>query len=423
VVVLGAGLAGLSAALELGGDCRVLEKRDVPGGLADTVEERGFRFDRTGHLLHLSDPGARDLVMELLGDQLVRVERRARVFSSGAYTHYPFQANLHGLPPKVTAECLGGFIEAYVERRGGRAAAGTFEEFILSNFGEGIARHFMIPYNRKLWGVHPREITSAWCDRFVPTPTLEEVVDGTVGLAQERLGYNASFLYPKRGIGALAGAMAARIGSIEHGASPTAIDFRKRRLRLKGEWVPYRALISSIPLDRLARLLVGPPGSVAAAADRLRCTRLRYLDVALDRPPGTDHHWSYVPEREYPFYRVGSYSSFSPAMAPRGKGSLYVELASRAPVKLERIMPGIVSGLSRMGIISRESDILFVRPRTIAHAYVVYDGDRARAADHLLGWLANHRIFSIGRYGRWEYAAMENAIVQGIEAARTTREL
>ena len=35
-------------------------------------------------------------------------------------------------------------------------------------FGEGIARHFMLPYNEKLWGVHPREITAAWCSRFVP---------------------------------------------------------------------------------------------------------------------------------------------------------------------------------------------------------------------------------------------------------------
>ena len=39
----------------------------------------------------------------------------------------------------------------------------------------------MIPYNTKLWGVHPREITSEWCSRFVPLPKLEDVVKGAVG--------------------------------------------------------------------------------------------------------------------------------------------------------------------------------------------------------------------------------------------------
>ena len=40
-----------------------------------------------------------------------------------------------------------------------------------------------------------------------------------------------------------------------------------------------------------------------------------YLDVALSEPCGKPLHWVYVPEAKYPFYRVGCYSHFSPAMA------------------------------------------------------------------------------------------------------------
>ena len=32
----------------------------------------------------------------------------------------------------------------------------------------------MVPYNARLWGVPPTEITSAWCERFVPLPKLED---------------------------------------------------------------------------------------------------------------------------------------------------------------------------------------------------------------------------------------------------------
>ena len=421
IVILGAGLAGMAAAIRLKKGFRLLERRDVPGGLCDTVNEGGFRFDRTGHLLHLSNGRRRKLVLDLLGDDLVEIQRRSRIFSHGIYTHYPYQANLHGLPPKVAAECLKGFIEAAVARRGKRARGKTFEEFILANFGKGIAGHFMIPYNQKLWGVHPREIIDAWCDRFVPTPELDEVIDGTVGLAHDEMGYNATFLYPRQGIGALSDAMAEKAGEIEYGTSPSAVDFRRKRIRVKGRWIGYRALISSLPLDRLVPLLVDPPSRLVGYCSGLRCTSLRYLDVALNRRPGTEYHWSYVPQKRYPFYRVGSYSSFSSRMAPRARGNLYVELANRRPVNLNVVMPRVISGLMEMRIIDHASDIAFVRPRFIRRAYVVYDRWHSRATGKILEWLESENILSVGRYGKWEYAAMENAIVQGFEAAKIAR--
>jgi protoporphyrinogen oxidase len=416
IAILGAGLAGLAAAIRLKRGYRLFEAARAPGGLCDTIEDSGYRFDRTGHLLHLSRPAVRRFVRELMGDRLVHIDRRARIFSHGVYTHYPFQANTFGLPAEVAAECLLGFAEAYAARGGERARAETFERFILENFGAGIARHFMIPYNEKLWGLHPREITSAWCDRFVPTPGLAEVVRGALVAPLDRLGYNASFLYPKGGIGELPARMAARV-DVELGARATAIDWRNRRVRVRGAWVPYRACIVSAPLDKAIGLLVDPPARVARARTGMRCAGLRYLDVALERRPGIDHHWSYVPERRLPFYRVGAYSEFSPAMAPRGKGCLYVELASRRPIRLDAVMPGVIAGLAEMGIVRGASDIRFARPRFIPRAYVVYDAAHAAAVATAIPWLEEHGIFPVGRYGRWEYAAMEDAIAQGFEAA------
>jgi len=59
IQILGAGLTGMSAAHHLGGDYEIHERLGHPGGHAITREREGFRFDRTGHLLHLRDPNIR----------------------------------------------------------------------------------------------------------------------------------------------------------------------------------------------------------------------------------------------------------------------------------------------------------------------------------------------------------------------------
>jgi protoporphyrinogen oxidase len=429
VIVLGAGLTGLSAACHLRVPCRVLERSDRVGGLCTTDEERGYRFDRTGHLLHLRDEGIRDWVLSILDEEPLVVERRSRIWSNGVYTRYPFQANTFGLPPVVARECVLGFIEARDAERDAAARGAPlpppadFEEFILRTMGRGIAERFMVPYNTKLWGVPPRDMSPAWTSRFVPRPTVEEVVSGAVGCNDREVGYNAVFRYPRRGIGELAGALARRVSSIELGRAPRAIDWRSRRLVLEdGEVVGYERLISSIPLDALLRAMDGLPSEVAVAAGRLRCAPLRYLDLALRRPPKHDFHWIYVPEVRYPFYRVGAYSSFSPDLTPAGCGSLYVELASREPPDLERLVPEVADGLVEMGLIDGAGDIAFARARHLSYAYVIYDHHYTPALDVIHPFLREHGIVSCGRYGAWEYSAMEDALLSGRDAARAIEE-
>jgi protoporphyrinogen oxidase len=420
VLVVGAGLAGLSAAVhleEMGADFRLIEAAPRAGGHAVTVEDEGFLFDRTGHLLHLRDEAIRRRVLGWLGDEHVTVQRRSRVYSHGVYTRYPFQANTFGLPPAVAYECLMGFLEA--RRSPPARAPENFEEFCLAHFGAGIARHFMLPYNERLWGVPPREITADWCQRFVPLPSVEDVVAGAVGLNDRELGYNASFLYPRRGIGELPRAMVRGLRApVETGRPLRALDWRRRLAHLDGETIAYERLITTMPLDALGRLLIDPPAAVAAACGALRCTGLRYLDVALDAPLRHDFHWVYVPEPRGPFYRVGAYSHFSPGVAPAGKASLYVELADRGPPDLATLGPAVARHLVEMGLIGHEGEVRFMRPRSIDHAYVIFDHQYFPSLAVIRPFLAACSITSTGRYGGWNYSSMEDALIFGREAAR-----
>ena len=418
VAILGAGLTGMSAAIELGRrgvGYRIFEKLAQPGGHAVTIEEDGFRFDRTGHLLHLKSDALRAEVLDWIGPDHLQIQRRSVIWSNGVYSRYPFQANTFGLPAQVAYDCVQGFLAAHFAKD--KPQPTNFEEFCLYHFGEGISRHFMIPYNSRLWGVHPREISSSWCQRFVPLPRLEDVIAGAVGLNDRELGYNANFIYPRLGIGQLAQGMARRLPSLELGRSPLRIELGTRRLLFEQEQVPFDVLLSSIPLPRLLELMDEVPPLVRKAAAKLRCSHLHYLDVALRRKSGKDFHWAYVPEEKYPFYRVGCYSHFSAALAPAGKSALYVELADRSPPDLERLLPEVARGLIELGVIDSAHEIEFARARRIDHAYVIFDHEYFAALDVIRPFLAASRIISTGRYGDWNYSAMEDAILFGKAAA------
>lgn len=422
VAVLGAGLTGMSAAFHLrraGVPHRIFERLPHPGGHAITIEDSGYRFDRTGHLLHLRDPETRALALSWIGDDYVEIPRRSMIWSHGVYTRYPFQANTFGLPPEVAYACLHGFVKAH--HASDQPAPKTFEEFCLQHFGEGISRHFMIPYNTRLWGVPPSEITADWCSRFVPIPKLEDVLAGAVGLNDREIGYNARFVYPVLGIGELSKGLARAVPQIELSRAPRSIDWKRRELRFDDEVVRYDALISTAPLSVLLSLCADLPAPVAEAASRLRCTHLYYLDVALNGPCRKPLHWVYVPEAKYPFYRVGCYSNFSPLLAPPGKASLYVELADRGAPDLPRLLPEVAAGLLEMGIIDVPHAIRFARVRRIDHAYVIFDHSYFPALDVIRPFLEAANIVSTGRYGGWNYSSMEDALRFGQEGAASAR--
>ncbi len=427
VVILGGGLAGLSCAwhlLQRGAECSVHEARGEPGGKARTRREAGFSFDRTGHWLHLRDEGMRRWVETLLGGDLLEVERVARIRSHGAFTRYPFQANTHGLPPEVVQACVVGFVDALRRRdRGDDPPPTNLREALLQWFGAGIAEHFMLPYNEKLWGVPATEITAAWCSRFVPRPTLAEVVGGAVGAHAEGLGYNPRFVYPASGgIDALARAIAADLGEALHTDDPAvAVHWSEGEVEFgDGRRRPYERLVSTAPLPTLVRLLTpAPPAEVLAASARLRATSVAYVDYGVRGPDNRGAHWIYFPEAEAPFYRVGSYSNVNPRMAPDGHGSLYVETSlgpDGAPPAWDVELPAIRSALVRYGLIDSEEAIVLERPRTIRGAYVLFDHAHAEARRQVLDWVEARGIEPIGRYGRWTYSSMEDALIEGRRA-------
>lgn len=429
-LIIGAGLTGLSCARHLGGEYLLVEKEDVPGGIVRTrVRHGGFLCDGTGHWLHLRNAGIKEMVNQLLPGQLAEHERKAVIHLRGAFTPYPFQANTYGLPREVVLECLLGLLKAkHPEDFGLTAPAGkpeNFHDWILRVFGDGIAKHFMVPYNEKLLGVSLKELRPEYAERFIPRPSLEDVLKGAFGFSRESLGYNAKFVYPRDGgISALPVALAAALPvPPRYRTSLTSVNLGKKIATLStGETVRFRHLLNTMPLTRFVSLIEDAPAEIRAAAAKLRAATVHYFDIGV-RGPGdiaSQNHWTYFPEPEFIFYRAGSYSAVHAEAAPAGCRSYYVEMSGGADAWLPRpeaLKTRVIADLIKARVLSAQDEILFMELCDIPFAYVIFDHNYEPCRKQILDYLAQHGVQSAGRWGGWNYGGMEDAMLEGKAAA------
>ena len=418
VLIAGGGLAGLSTAYHLGSTpYRLIESEPEVGGLCRSVREHGFTFDHTGHLLHLRRPEIRELVFSMLPpERWLRIDRRSGIYSHGVHTEYPFQVNTRGLPREVVRECVMGFAETLQSKRE-IGPDPSFGRWALATFGEGIARHFMFPYNEKLFRTDLEEMTADWVSWSIPKPSWPDVVRGALGTNRKAFGYNPQFLYPADGgIDHLPRAFLPRIRPPEINCTVERIEAGRGIAHLSGgESLAYRALVSSLPLDRLIQSIDDAPTELRNAAAHLRAVSVLNLNLGYDTPCPQPYHWVYYPEGRFPFYRVGVYSNLAPATAPPGASSFYVEISHLRgdSVDVASLTEECDIALREVGLVTANARRIVARPIRIAIAYVIHDRVRREIVPRIQAYLAERKIHSIGRYGNWEYAAMEDALFQG----------
>jgi UDP-galactopyranose mutase len=445
-LVVGAGPTGLAAAHELGRDAPrrqtlLVEREDRVGGWCRSVQQDGFTFDHAGHIMFSTDPYVLDLYERLLGHNLHWQNREAWVWSKDTYTRYPFQGALHGLPPQVLKECLIGAIEARFGPLKGDARGTVtaepprnFEEFIHRVWGDGIARHFALPYNRKLWAVPLSEMETSWLGGRVPLPDLEQMIDGALEPVPAPMGPNARFGYPLRG-----GFQALMDGFLPllncELALKTAvlqISPRQRTVRLDdGRSVGFDSLISTMPLPRLVAACGDEaPQAVRDAALGLRHVAVRCVNLGVRIGGGrerlTEKHWVYYPEDSV-FHRIFVQGNASPHCSPPGCCGLTCEITYAAskplPCDGAALIERCIADCRRVGMLSPDDEVISSGQVDMPGAYVVYDHARAAHVATIREWLAQYDIVLAGRYSEWEYYNSDHAFLAGRRAAGQARAL
>ncbi|MBD3286866.1 NAD(P)-binding protein, partial [candidate division WOR-3 bacterium] len=197
VVIIGAGLAGLAAAYELGDNTLVLESGGEVGGVARTSRHGDFSYDLGPHVLYFRNRRIQEFVSQILNNQWVKQQRRARIMLSGETVDYPIQEGF--MQSTVLKErYLSGILEAAGQR------SKTFTETALNLYGRGLADDFFIPYNKKLWQHPLDDMDEEKMAEYLPAFHADDLKLLAKGETPAR-GANACFFYPdKGGIGTLA---------------------------------------------------------------------------------------------------------------------------------------------------------------------------------------------------------------------------
>ncbi len=431
IVIVGAGPTGLGAAYrlqELGyRNFKVLEARHKVGGLASSeTSPNGFTYDIGGHVLFSHYPYFDRLFDTLMGDDYQELVREAWVWMCDRFVPYPFQNNIRQLPKEVVLECLLGLIEAQRQPID-LAAIENFEELIHKQFGAGIAKHFMMPYNFKVWAHPPRMMNKEWIGERVSTPPIARVL-GNVVLDRDDAGWgpNNTFKYPRYGG---TGGLFERIVPYieEHLSLNTAtvrVDAARKEVVLAdGTREPYDLLLSTMPLDVLVGMTDGAPDSVRDESKRLRHSGSFVVGVGVNRPAPTTKCWIYYPESDAPFYRVTYLSNYSPEVVPdvTRQHSLLAEISHSEfkPENRDAVIEQTIQGMLNTRLLE-ESDVdsladTFLIERNYTYPTPSLERDGALRA--ILPWLESQDVYSRGRFGAWRYEVgnMDHSVAQGVE--------
>jgi protoporphyrinogen oxidase len=422
--ILGAGVSGLALARFLveGGFPReslhLFEAASQPGGLCRSKTVEGFTYDVTGgHILFSKDTAAMQWMKDKAGGDgaFVERDRNTKIRFADRWVHYPFENGLGDLPKEANFDCLKGYIEAWHRRTTKNDAAPTeFGKWVRWRFGEGIARHFMDPYNEKVWKRDVDFLSSDWVAGRVPDAPLEDVLRASVGIRTEGYTHQAIFYYPKRGgFQAITDGIASTLlDRIRFSTPVTDVVRSGSGWRVNGE--VFDKVISTLPLTDGPKLFKDAPRDVAEAMATLEFNGITCLLIALDRAEHPNLSWIYLPQHEQgPTNRVTYMSNYAPSNAPPGKTSFLCEVTSPG----DRPFPGaeleedVLAGMVHAGLLERD-EVLFTDRTSTRHAYVVFDHGYHPRRNAALGWMQSQGLVPLGRFGRFEYDNSDQCVIK-----------
>jgi protoporphyrinogen oxidase len=448
VVIMGAGPAGLTAAYEL-------FKHDIPitileqdpvqvGGLARTVEHKGYRFDIGGHRFFSKNQEVEDLWTEILGEEMLTRGRLSRIYYRGRFFAYPIKAAnaLWNLGPIEAARCLASYAWARIRPIKNPR---SLEDWVRNQFGWRLFSIFFKTYTEKVWGISTKELSADWAAQRIKSLDLWLVIRSAL-LPRRNATKRGEivttlidkFRYPRFG----PGQMWERVAEISREkGSPVRFGRSIEKIKHDGGAVtsvvvrtPDGALeefagthfVSSIPIRELiARLDPPPPRAVRRAADSLGYRDFISIALMIDRPDVFPDNWIYIHDPSVKVGRIQNFKNWSPDMVPdQSKTCLGLEYFCFEGDGLWTSDDGALVALAtrelaQLGICSPEQvfDGVVVRQQK---AYPVYDDAYQSHVDVIREHLQSHlpNLHLAGRNGMHKYNNQDHSMMTALLVAR-----
>ncbi len=424
ICVLGTGMAGYGAAhrlQEAGVRALIFDKRSHYGGHTASFSFEGkYVFDEGPHVSFTKHERLQKLFADSIDNQYETLHTKVNNYWKGHWIKHPAQVNLYGLPPDLIINVIKDFVDAQHKKHG---EIQNYEQWLRASFGHTFAETFPMQYTIKYHTTEAKNKSLDWIGPRLYQAKLEEVLRGALLPASPDVHYISGFRYPSYGgfVSYLRRFMAQADLHLNH--KVMAIDPKKREIKFaNGVTVPYRGIVSSVPLPDLVPLIQGAPQDVAEAAAKLACTEVVIVNLVINRADLIDAHWTYIYDQDIFFTRLSTPHLQSPNNVPPGCGSLQAECYySKKYRPLDRspkdCIEPVIQDLRRIGLVREDDQILFRDVMHIDYANVIFDLERAAALKTVHGYLDDLGIAYCGRYGDWAYIWTDESFMSGEKAA------
>lgn len=415
-VILGAGIAGISAAYHLkqkGENSVIFEKDNDWGGLCGFFEIDGFRFDRFVHFTFAKDEKIAELFAK--SSPLYAHPPVSYNYWRGCWLKHPAQNNLAPLPIEEKVKIIDSFIN---RPRKDVAEISDYAEWLRVQYGDYFAENFPFAYTRKYWGVEAKQLETKWVGNRLHVSPLPEVLRGAFAEQQENFYYTKFMNYPKKG-GFRSIMNECRKGlDIRLNKKAVRIDTAAKQVEFDDGTVEnYDNLISSLPLPEIIKMISDVPENVQNAAKQLRWTCGYQVSLGFNRPDVAKYLWFYIYDEDVPPARVYSPNLKSPDNAPDGCSSLQAEIffANGAKVVDKNIiLQKTVEKLKKICQFN-DSDVVVKDIRFEPYANIIFTPEIYESRKVVREWLQAQGIKTIGRFGEWDYLWSHQAFESGMK--------
>ncbi|MBL8208221.1 MAG: FAD-dependent oxidoreductase [Blastocatellia bacterium] len=329
VVILGAGLAGLTAA-------HFLHRNDVPvrlfeagnkiAGLAQSFhDEEGFTYDFGAHFVT-------NRLAKAVGiaDKCRTVRHYAEtVWLGGKSYSYPF--GLLRIP-----RMFAGGLRSQLNLSQGKSA--TAAEWFRASYGDALADEVAIPLTEAWSGAKADKLSSAVGDGIANSvaQTLWLKLASRLTRRAVSCGYSRELpenagvyhVYPEGGIGTLCQALAADLNGMIQLESPVEKILVEQDkaigVRVGGREMEAAAVISTAPVNVLGKLIEGT--SSLAYLTPFRYRPMVFVNLRLHGRGLLPDVVTWTPEAQYPFFRLTETPLSMPWLAPADKTILTVDI-------------------------------------------------------------------------------------------------
>jgi len=413
IVILGAGISGISAAYHLGlkeKEAVVFEKRDRWGGLCDNFEVDGFRFDHAVHLSFTKNEYVKKIFRES-ADIITHSPPKIGNYYHGTWVKHPAQNNLYPLPLDVKIKSIKDFVEPNT------GEPTDYEQWLRRQYGDYFAEHFPMPYTRKYWTTDAGKLTIDWIGERMYRPNLEEVLKGAMSDKTSNTYYADEMRYPQKGgyksfLKKMAGECDIRLCK-----KAVSIDVKKQFVEFAdGEKVYFKQLISSLPLPEIVSIIKDTPREIKEAAQKLSCSSVALVSLGFNKPDVPDYLWFYIYDEDICPARCYSPSMKSSNNAPDRCSSLQFEIYfskyKKLPIQGDDLVEHVVDKSVSMGLFEK-NDIIASDYRVLKYGNVIFDKSRRKNRQIVLYYMKESQIESIGRFGQWDYWWSDQSLMSG----------